>query len=448
VKKNLGLLLFAILVLAPFAFVARGAEAQRDLPPNRPERGLVYDGLEVPRDGSCKGAFHVKSGVKGRQDCSHGPDVAPATITALSAVASVMTAPAPVTCDGDGTTGKRVQVIYAHPSTVADQYATYMTSFQQWAADADSDFNVSAQQTGGTRHVRYVTDPNCMPVVLDVTLSATGANDFGTTINELTAQGYNRTDRKYMLFVDAAVYCGISNVQYDDQAGSSNLSNSGPEYARIDSGCWSGVIAAHELMHTLGGVQLTAPHSDANWHCNDGYDDMCDHSGHAITYPCTNTAGDSWFDCNHDDYYSTNPAAGSYLATHWNTANNQFLINPNATTLTVNSLVTGLLSKTGSFNPTTTFSAGSTITARAHVVDQTGSSVSGASVTLSFKRPDGSVQCTVTATTDATGTAQASCATKKNAPKGSWSLNVGSVALSTMTTLSSSSIGAYAFTIQ
>jgi hypothetical protein len=231
-----------------------------------------------------------------------------------------------------------------------------------------------------------------MSVVLDVTFSATGASNFGTTENELTAQGYSRTDRKYMLFDDAAVYCGISNVQYDDQPGSSNVNNTGPEYARIDSGCWSGVIAAHELMHTIGGVQLTGPPSDANWHCNDGYDDMCDHSGHAITLTCTNTAGDSWLDCNHDDYYSTNPAAGSYLVTQWNTANNQFLINSNATTLTVNFFMIGLLSKSGAFTPTTTFSAGSTITARAHAVDQTGSSVSGASITSSFNRPDGNVQ--------------------------------------------------------
>ena len=58
-KKNFGLVLIALMVLVPFAFLANSAEAQRDLPPNRPEMGLSYDGLEVNHDGLCKGAFHV-----------------------------------------------------------------------------------------------------------------------------------------------------------------------------------------------------------------------------------------------------------------------------------------------------------------------------------------------------------------------------------------------------
>jgi len=80
-------------------------------------------------------------------------------------------------------------------------------------------------------------------------------------------------------------------------------------------------------MHTMGGVQSSAPHGTAGEHCWDESDRMCYQDGSAgevLAYPCL-AANERLFDCNHDDYYNTNPPAGSYLATHWNTANNAFL---------------------------------------------------------------------------------------------------------------------------
>ncbi|HEY3181299.1 MAG TPA: hypothetical protein VGJ77_00570 [Gaiellaceae bacterium] len=319
---------FAATALAHAGHIHQGPPG--GLPPNNPHKGLIYDGLEpIKKDGPCAHAFKLKDSDR----CTHGPDPAPEGIDISIGVlptAVIFLPPVPkVQCDGDGVSGKRVQVIYAHASDVTDRYSDYLNSIRQWAADADLIYRNSAGETSGERHIRFVHNSACVPSVVNATLTPTGDDNFTNTQNDLKALGYDLTDRKYMVFVDANVYCGIGNVKNDDSSGAGNLNNGGPSYGRTDAGCWGGSVAAHELMHNIGGVQLSAPHSSGGWHCTDEYDRECysDSPNYpALTYPCSDPAHDKIFDCNHDDYFHTNPAGGSYLDTHWNAADSEYLV--------------------------------------------------------------------------------------------------------------------------
>jgi hypothetical protein len=300
------------------------------MPVAQPEQGLVYKGLRIAREGPCVGAY--KLGASNR--CTHGPDAAPEGVNVkvdVDAIRFLPFAPLPkVQCDGDGISGKRVQVIYARSSDQPNRYGTYVNSIRQWAAESDEIYRDSAAETGGERHIRFVHNSSCVLTVPHVIMSPTGDDSFTNTQVELAAQGYNLTTRKYMIFVDANVYCGIGNIKNDDQPGAANLNNGGPSYGRTDAGCWGGTTPAHELMHNIGGVQLSAPHSSGGWHCTDEWDLECYSDSPyypTMSYLCPDSSHNRLFDCGHDDYYRVG-SVGGYLATHWNSANSQYLVTP------------------------------------------------------------------------------------------------------------------------
>lgn len=297
---------------------------------------------------SCGALREVR--IDGSIVCTHGSDPAPEGIDARrpwepprpgqssvppSQPLTAAAAPAPVPCYGDGTSGNRVQALYAYPADKPDRYGQVVTSIRQWAADADAVFAESAAATGGTRRIRFVTDASCALTVERVPLTQAGDDTFDNTIAELVAAGYTRTDRKYLVWVDSTVLCGIAAYYPDDRAGQDNANNGNPSIrgtiARVDSGCWGlggrgESVEAHELMHMLGAVEPTAPHATLFGHCTDDADRMCyaDGSPQPIHDVCP-AADEALFDCGHDDYFNTEPPSGSYLATHWNAARSSFL---------------------------------------------------------------------------------------------------------------------------
>ncbi|MDX6324843.1 MAG: hypothetical protein QOK15_1197, partial [Nocardioidaceae bacterium] len=244
-----------------------------------------------------------------------------------------------VTCDGDGSSGYRVQAMYVVEAGKPNRYADLQSAMKLWAAGADDVVNRSAALTGGVRHLRYVTDTGadgtCTAKVLNVTVPAGSMTSFNATINAVQALGYTDPTRKYLMWTDATVLCGIATMYTTDTDGQSNPNNGYyAQYARVDSGCWglgNGAgehsVEAHELTHTLGGVQSSAPHGTRAGHCWDESDTMCyaDGGGFAMKQVCP-PEREYLLDCNTDDYFSTFPDPGSYLDTHWNAADSRFLI--------------------------------------------------------------------------------------------------------------------------
>ncbi|MGH2675625.1 MAG: hypothetical protein ACRDH1_09470 [Actinomycetota bacterium] len=340
------IVVLAALVPLSTAQIALSRE-RRTLPPDRPARGLVFEGLRPARPGGLCDTGGGESlleiqGDGGLLGCTHGPDPAPPEVEMEArSTAELRSVAAPtgssVPCIGDGSSGYRVQAIYAYPVDRTDRYDEVAPLIEGWgSSNVDSVFAASAVETGGGRRVRFVTDAACRLTVVRVQVSVKGAQTFANTISELRQQGFGRSDRKYLVWMDApGPYCGIGQQYADDTSGPSNLNDGVSSVpgmvARIDVPCWGGVgtpIEAHELMHTIGGVQHSAPHGTEAGHCTDEADVMCyddDGSGPVTMTSVCPTVHERLFDCDHDDYFHTAPPAGSYLASHWNAASSRFL---------------------------------------------------------------------------------------------------------------------------
>lgn len=336
----------------------------------------VLSGLK--RTGACATLYEIR--IDGAfTGCTHGPDDASHFAEAAPSYPKTYAAGTPVPavpCVGNGSSDQRVEVVYAVPilptantaatntvfsttsaaiSTVTpslsdvthrlpnDKYDERLNALRTIFANMDDRVAASAAQTDGSRHIRFVTDANCEVVINRVNLTPVGDDTFAKTITELRQLGFDKPGRKYLVFVEANILCGIGTVDPDSTPGLTNKNNgASAQYARVDaqnSGCFDGGrVATHELFHTFGAVNSKAPHATFRGHCFDGSELMCydddggsnstveipDGTQHAFEFPCPVENKDR-LDCNNDDYFHTAPPANNYLATHWNTADSSFL---------------------------------------------------------------------------------------------------------------------------
>jgi hypothetical protein len=259
--------------------------------------------------------------------------VTAAGLGAFSGLASnTVLEPFSPTCVGPGDDGPRVQVVFAHAGTAPDP--TLAATVPALTGSIDRFVARSAAATGGVRNVRWRTTSgaSCQLAVTNLAVAASTA-DKAQVDAALASAGLNQAGRKYFVWIDDTTVTGytsgcISAIQPDDRPGQDNLNNTRMGTSMCPLSWGGGFGPAHELAHQFGAVQPSAPNSDGDFHCVEGFDPVC--FGHTTSTNPACADDDVFlaqFDCGFDDYWNTDPPAGSYLCTHWNTARSAFLTN-------------------------------------------------------------------------------------------------------------------------
>jgi hypothetical protein len=220
-----------------------------------------------------------------------------------------------------------VQVIYAYPAVGTPDVDRELDYIRDAVRDANGWIQHASLEQGGPDVDVKVACNGQGEILVDVAPipGTAGQTTFSNVMAGLQAQGYDQPNEKYWVLYDGGDngWAGTATMSRDDSPGRTNSNNLGPDYA-VQWGHVSGDTWVHELMHTMGAVQPSAPNHYMNRggdHCDDERDIMC--YGQDTRRVCSQ----EHLDCNHDDYFDPTPEPGSYLATHWNIASdvNRFL---------------------------------------------------------------------------------------------------------------------------
>ncbi len=257
-----------------------------------------------------------------------------------------------VHCATDGTSGERVQAVYARTTDVPADRAL----IPQMAAIVDEAFVQSAARSfaGSAAHPRWACVGGVLSII-DVALPAGWDGSLFTLKAAMRAHSGNLLDdpdRKYLVWAGEDGNCFVADGPFDDRASPAlnahNTQTGGMESAvgMATRGCWDdndpflgGLNVSwgtqHELMHTLGAVNNSAPHAYFG-HTFESLEAMSLDKPGFTAVRCGDpnsfasfAANQPLFDCGHDDYFSAAPDCGNYLATHWNTFNSSFVVRQN-----------------------------------------------------------------------------------------------------------------------
>jgi hypothetical protein len=253
------------------------------------------------------------------------------------------------------------KVVYAYAADRPNRFAQWKDALQANVAIVQ---RFLSAQDGGTKALRFDMGTACGPQYVDIQsvqlpgARAAFADNFsaisgavqralgaaGGPRNAIVlADGLSGSSQEYGL---GETVMGVTG----ERQGSANVHNRGGLTSILFSRDGAGAPGAakwgwwpegflHEMTHNLGAVQWGAPHSTQPLggqspqygHCWQGADVMCyvedGGASHPMQQDCAGLPGaiPQNYDCGRDDYFNPAPAAGSYLATHWNTYDSAFL---------------------------------------------------------------------------------------------------------------------------
>lgn len=306
-------------------------------------RGLAKDpaqcaNLYADAGGHDGGTQHMGIG------CTHGVDVFVGGGTARTVAnpqGFAVTTPPGIPCYSSG---PYVKVFYAYGKGRPNRIAAKTPLIREAVAIADQIYQRSAARAGATRHVRWAMS-KCHLTITGFSTARAPYDVFG--LRRLLQDKHLLSHKqKALIFADSAGFgCqGIGELMPDTRMSkAANRNNISAMAAAVQGGCFGGLltaqeaggmVAAHELGHTLGAVQSHAPYSNNNGHCVDEWDIMCydDGSHHKLVYRCGSAklpqgdnAYDRLLDCGLNTYFNPKPKRGTYLAKHWNIANSSWL---------------------------------------------------------------------------------------------------------------------------
>ena len=171
----------------------------------------------------------------------------------------------------------------------------------------------------------------------------------GSVLADVASRLPDRPGVNYLVFVDFALpvlQAAAGSWAQDDSPWATNVANltAHSRYAYLQAGgedffgseqpaSQYADQVLHEVLHTLGAVQPSAPHFSGGAHCYQLFDVMCytprDGTSDGFLRDCElgRTAPNPGkpLDCGGDDYFNASPAPGSYLAAHWNLYDSGFL---------------------------------------------------------------------------------------------------------------------------